>query len=114
MNEQEELANLLDAQKKINARIRQLRMSKKEFGLVSMQRHPTNNRLWSTIHQIKIKKFSCAVDSEQGRCITIIESNNLVKSLNYLKKVRKDIDKLITYLESITVKDPKSSGFEDK
>ena len=114
MNEQEELANLLDAQKKINARIRELRNSKKDFGLISIQRHPVNNTFWSSIHQIKIKKFSCAVESEQGRCITIIESNNMVKSLNYLKKIRKDIDKLITYLEGITVKDPKSSGSEDK
>ena len=114
MNEQEELKNLLDAQKKINARIKELRMSKKEFGLILIQRHPTNNRLWSSIHQIKIKKFSCAVESEQERCITIIESNNMVKSLNYLKKIRKDIDKLIDYLEGITVKDPNGSGREDK
>ena len=114
MNEQEELKNLLDAQKKINARIRQLRQSKKEFGTVTIQKHPVNNNLWSSIHQIRIKKMSCIVESEQGRCLTIIESNNMLKSLNYLKKVRKDIDKLITYLEGITVKDPKSSGSEDK
>lgn len=114
MNEQEELANLLDAQKKINARIRELRQSKREYGLVSIQKYPCNNDVWKCVHQIKIKKLSCNVESEQGRNITIIESNNMVKSLNYLKKIRKDIDKLITYLEGITVKDPKSSGSEDK
>ena len=114
MDEQEELKNLLDAQKKINARIRELRCSKKEFGIVSIQKYPCNNVYWSNVHQIKIKKLSCAVESENGRNVTFIESNNMLKSLNYLKKVRKDIDKLITYLEGITVKDPKSSGSEDK
>lgn len=116
MNEQEELANLLDAQKKINARIRQLRQSKKEFGLVSLQRHPSANYngYWSNVHQIRIQKLSCNIESENGRNVAIIENNNMLKSLNYLKKVRKDIDKLITYLEGITVKDPKSSGSEDK
>ena len=116
INEQEELANLLDAQKKINARIRQLRQSNKEFGLVSLQRHPSAkyNDYWSNVHQIRIQKLSCNIESENGRNVTIIENNNILKSLNYLKKVRKDIDKLITYLEGITVKDPKSSGSEDK
>ena len=116
MNEQEELQNLLDAQKKINARIRQLRQSNKEFGLVSLQRHPSAkyNGYWSNVHQIRIQKLSCNVESENGRNVAIIENNNMLKSLNYLKKVRKDIDKLITYLEGITVKDPKSSGSEDK
>lgn len=117
MNEQEELANLLDAQKKINARIRQLRdSSKKEFGLVSLQKHPSAryNGYWSNVHQIRIQKLSCNIESENGRNVAIIENNNMLKSLNYLKKVRKDIDKLITYLEGITVKDPKSSDSEDK
>ena len=117
MNEQEELKNLLDAQKKINARIRQLklRQSKKEFGTILLQRHPSNyNGYWANVHQIRIQKLSCNVESENGRNVTIIENNNMLKSLNYLKKVRKDIDKLIAYLESITVKDPNGSGREDK
>ncbi len=116
MNEEEELKNLLDAQKKINARIKQLRQSQKEFGLVSLQRHPSArySGYWSNVHQIRIQKLSCNVESENGRNVAIIENNNMLKSLNYLKNVRKDIDKLITYLEGITVKDPKSSGSEDK
>lgn len=116
MTEQEELKDLLDAQKKINARIRELRNSKKEFGTVLLQRHPSANcsGYWANVHQIRIQKLSCNVESENGRNVTIIENNNMLKSLNYLKKVRKDIDKLITYLEGITVKDPKSSGSEDK
>ena len=116
MTEQEELKNLLDAQKKINARIRELRGSKKTYGLVSLQRHPSAGYggYWSNVHQIRIQKLSCNVESENGRNVAIIENNNMLKSLNYLKKVRKDIDKLITYLEGITVKDPKSSGSEDK
>jgi len=116
MNEQEELKNLLEAQKKINARIKVLRNSTKVFGIVTMQKHPSAgyNGYWSNVHQIRIKKLSCNIESEDGRNITIIESNNMLKSLNYLKKVQKDINKLITYLEGITVKDPKSSGSEDK
>lgn len=116
MTEQEELKNLLDAQKKINARIRQLRQSKKEFGTVSLQRHPSSNYngYWANVHQIRIQKLSCNIESENGRNVAIIENNNMLKSLNYLKKVRKDIDKLIAYLESITAKDPNGSGREDK
>ena len=116
MTEQEELKNLLDAQKKISSRIRELRGCKKTFGLVSLQRHPSANYngYWSNVHQIRIQKLSCNIESENGRNVAIIENNNMLKSLNYLKKVRKDIDKLITYLEGITVKDPKSSGSEDK
>ena len=116
MNEQEELKNLLDAQKKINARIREWRNSKKGFGTVSLQRHPSSkyNGYWANVHQIRIQKLSCNVESENGRNVAIIENNNMLKTLNYLKKVRKDIDKLIAYLESITVKDPNGSGREDK
>lgn len=75
MNEQEELANLLDAQKKINARIKALRNSNKEFGLVTFQRHPSAhyNGYWSSVHQIRIQKLSCNIESENGKNITIIE-----------------------------------------
>lgn len=111
--EQQELENLLDARKKINARIKELQNTDHVFGTVGLYKYPncTKNSYWSKVHQIRISKISSELESENGKRITIIENSNMLRSLKYIKKVRADLDDLIAYMETIV---PKSSGSEDK
>lgn len=121
MNEQEELANLLDAQKKINARIRELQRAERfqHFNTVVLSKgEGGRSHLWRETYRLKIMKLSVRVDTENGRYRTIAEDDDLEHIYDHVRHVISDLRKVLTYLESKGIgpryTDPKSSGSEDK
>ena len=116
MTEQEELKNLLDAQKKINARIRELQRAERfqRFNIVVLSKgEGGRSHLWRETYSLKIRKLSVRVETENGRYKTIAEDDDLEHIYKYVKQLIFDLRKLLAYLESKGI-GPNSSGCEDK
>lgn len=110
MNElQQELENLKDARKKIDARIKELEQSDryKDYGTVKLVKGDGGrSAYWRSVYRIKIKKHSTAVDSENGRNYAITEDTDLKRTYLYIKKVHADLSKLISDMESNGIEIP--------
>lgn len=101
--EQEELANLIDARNKINSRIKELQHedSYRSFGTVVLSKGENGrNQLWKNVYRIKIKKHSSMIESENGKYRAITEDPDLNRTYLYIKKVSNDLLKCIEYIES--------------
>ena len=104
MNEwKQELENLKDARKKIDARIKELEHAKsyRSFGTVRFTKGANGRTAyWKSVYRIQIKKHSTAIDTENGRYYTITEDTDLNRTYLYIKKVYNDLSKLIKDFES--------------
>lgn len=101
---QEELANLIDARNKINARIKELQHedSYRSFGTVVLSKGENErNQLWKNVYRIKIKKHSSMIESENGKFRAITEDPDLNRTYLYIKKVSNDLLKCIEYIENV-------------
>lgn len=97
-----ELENLIDARKKIDARIKELKNAEnfKYYGVVRLTKgEGERTEYWKSIYRLKIKKYSSAIESESGKYKTIIEDNDIDRLYLYLKKVYSDINKCLKDIE---------------
>lgn len=97
-----ELENLIDARKKIDARIKELQNADrfKYYGTVRVTKgEGGRNIYWKNVYRLKIRKHSSMIQSESGRYKTIIEDPDLDKLYLYLKKVINDLNKCIKDIE---------------
>lgn len=97
-----ELENLIDARKKIDARIQELKNAEnfKYYGSVRLTKGENGrNSYWKNVYRLKIKKYSTMIESESGRYKTIIENPDLDKLYLYLKVVIRDLNKCLKDIE---------------
>ena len=97
-----ELENLIDARKKIDDRIKELQNADKykNYGTVRLTKgEGGRNEYWRSIYRLKIKKRSCAIESESGKYKSIIEDNDIDRLYLYLKKVIHDLNNCLKDIE---------------
>lgn len=97
-----ELENLIDARKKIDARIKELQNADryKFYNNVHLTKgEGGRNPYWKSIYRIKIRKHSSAIESEHNKFRTIIEDPDLEIVYLYLKKISNDINKCLKDME---------------
>ena len=97
-----ELENLLEARKKIDARIKELQNADryKFYNNVHLTKgEGGRNPYWNSIYRIKIRKHSSAIESEHNKFRTIIEDPDLEIVYLYLKKISNDINKCLKDME---------------
>ena len=97
-----ELENLIDARKKIDARIKELQNADKYkfYNNVRLTKgEGGRNVYWKSIYRVKIRKHSSAIESEHNKFRTIIEDPDLEIVYLYLKKVSKNINECLKDME---------------
>lgn len=114
MNNQDELARLLEARKMIDKKIKDLKYSKRDFGSIIITKGDVGrNKYWAEIYRVRIKKFSDCVASEDNKYIAIAESNNLKFIYGHIFKIQQDINAALEYID-LLIKESEGSGPEDK
>ena len=97
-----ELENLIDARKKIDARIKELQNADryKFYNNVHLTKgEGGRNAYWKSIYRVKIRKHSDAVESEHNRFKTIIEDPDLEIVYLYLKQISMNINECLKDME---------------
>lgn len=97
-----ELENLIDARKKIDARIKELQNADKYkyYDTVRLTKgEGGRNAYWRSIYRLKIIKYSSAIQSESGKYKTIIEDNDIEILYLHLKKIYSDINNCLKDIE---------------
>ena len=97
MDPESELENLLDARRKIDKRIRELKNDKyRKYGTIIITLgENARNRLWKKVYRVKFLKTSSMIESENESLRTIIEDTDLDKICVYMRQIRKDLDTAI-------------------
>lgn len=113
MNDTEiEIQNLLEARKKIDERIKLLRNNVVHIETVKLSKgEGGRNPYWKSVYRCKIKKISDAVESENGRYVTIAEDPDLDHVYEHIWNVRKDLSELLVRLDQ--AKEEKGEKNED-
>ena len=97
-----EIQNLLDARKKIDARIKLLRNKVIHIETVKLSKgEGGRNPYWKSVYRCKIKKISDAVESENGRYVTIAEDPDLDHVYEHILNVRRDLSVLLVKLDEV-------------
>ena len=103
MNDTEiEIQNLLDARKKIDERLKILRNNVVHIETVKLSKGDGGrNAYWKSVYRCKIKKISDAVESENGRYVTIAEDPVLDHIYEHILNVRRDLSELLVKLDEV-------------
>ena len=99
---EEEIQNLKDARKKIDARIKELENSDryKDYDTVLITKgEGGRSALWKSVYRLKVRKHSSRVESEEGRYKTIIEEPDLEKLRLYLVSIITDLKRCLNDIE---------------
>ncbi len=97
-----ELENLLDARKKIDARIKELQNADryKFYNNVRLTKGEGGRTpYWKSIYRLKIRKHSDAIETEHNRFKTIIEDPDLEVVYLYLKQISMNINDCLNDME---------------
>ena len=97
MKESDEYKQLMEEKHRIEARLKVLKHKRVDFDKVKLERQRWY-KYGREAYNIKIKKHSGMINSENNRFYTIIEDFNLDKSIEVLTSVIDDLDKLLEYL----------------
>lgn len=107
MNGTEKLKYLLEAQTKINAKIKELQKAERyrRFGKTVELTKGDHGRshLWKETYSLKIRKISARVDSENGSFKTIAEDDDLMNIYNHIESVMNDLEKCKNELKKMGV-----------
>lgn len=97
MKESDEYKQLIEEKRRIEARLKVLKRKRVEFNKVKLER-----QRWYTYgreaYNIKIKKHSGMINSENDRFYTIIEDFNLENTIVVLTEIIDNLDQLLDYL----------------
>lgn len=98
-----ELENLIDARKKIDARIKELQNADryKFYNNVRLTKGEGGRTpYWKSVYRLKIRKHSDAVEGEHNRFKTIIEDPDLEVVYLYLKQISMNINECLNDMEN--------------
>lgn len=107
-----ELENLIDARKKIDARIKELQNANryKFYNNVRLTKGEGGRTpYYKSIYRLKIRKHSDAVETEHNRFKTIIEDPDLEIVYLYLKQIAMNINDCLNDIE-ITLRERKNEN----
>ena len=101
MNDIEKIHELKKQRAEITKQINALIYKNMIIGDFKILKKPFTAKWSEDWYHVKIKKLSDHVDTENGKYITIIETNNVDVILEKLTDIKESIDTVIKYFENL-------------